>query len=108
VSGEPQLHLLAKLTPTGRFAAPASSGHRDVQFLETLLIGMALNQNEDLQNIRGTKFLREMRVPGILRSGRGEGRLTAVKSLRDALGMNAPKKRVEPGVDTQGADAENL
>ena len=34
---------------------------------------MALNQNEDLQNIRGTKFLREMRVPGILRTGRGEG-----------------------------------
>src|SRR5882762_6919692 len=94
VSGEPQLHLLAKLTPTGRFAAPARGGHRDVQFLETLLIGMALNQNEDLQNIRGTKFLREMRVPGILRTGRGEGLLSSVRSLRDALGMIAPKKRV--------------
>ena len=95
VSGEPQLHLLAKLTPTGRFCAPATSGHRDVEFLETLLIGMALNQNEDLQNIRGTKFLREMRVPGILRTGRGEGRLNSVRSLRDALGMNPPQKRAE-------------
>jgi len=94
VSGEPQLHLLAKLTPTGRFASPAKGGHRDVQFLETLLIGMALNQNEDLQNIRGTKFLREMRVPGILRTGRGEGLLSSVRSLRDALGMSAPKKKV--------------
>jgi len=103
VSGEPQLHLIAKLTPTGRFAAPAVNGHRDIQFLETLLIGMALNQNEDLQNIRGTKFLREMRVPGILRTGRGEGRLNPVKSLRDALGMSAPKKRVAPSLDTATA-----
>lgn len=93
VSGEPQLHLIAKLTPTGRFAAPGANGYRDIQFLETLLIGLALNQNEDLQNIRGTKFLREMRVPGILRTGRGEGRLNTVKSLRDVLGMSAPKKR---------------
>jgi hypothetical protein len=94
VSGEPQLHLIAKLTPTGRFAAPAVNGHRDIEFLETLLIGMALNQNEDLQNIRGTKFLREMRVPGILRTGRGEGRLSPVRSLRDALGMSVSRKRV--------------
>lgn len=101
VSGEPQLHLIAKLTPTGRFAAPAVNGHRDIEFLETLLIGMALNQNEDLQNIRGTKFLREMRVPGILRTGRGEGRLSSVKSLRDALGMNEPKKRVVAADDTR-------
>ena len=107
VSGEPQLHLIAKLTPTGRFAAPAANGHRDIQFLETLLIGMALNQNEDLQNIRGTKFLREMRVPGILRPGRGEGRLNSVRSLRGALGMNAPKKRVDPGVDAQVANEQN-
>jgi hypothetical protein len=93
VSGEPQLHLVAKLTPTGRFAAPALNGHRDIRFLETLLIGMALNQNEDLQNIRGTKFLREMRVPGILRTARGEGRLSPVRSLRDALGMSGPTRK---------------
>jgi hypothetical protein len=104
VSGEPQLHLLAKLTPTGRFCAPAANGHRDIEFLETLLIGMALNQNEDLQNIRGTKFLREMRVPGILRTGRGEGRLNSVRSLRDALGMNAPKKRVSEEADTRSGN----
>jgi hypothetical protein len=107
VSGEPQLHLIAKLTPTGRFAAPAANGHRDIEFLETLLIGMALNQNEDLQNIRGTKFLREMRVPGILRTGRGEGRLNSVRSLRDALGMNEPKKRVEEADTRLGNEHTN-
>jgi hypothetical protein len=65
---------------------------------------MALNQNEDLQNIRGTKFLREMRVPGILRTGRGEGRLNPVKSLRDALGMSAPKKRAGVSPDNRLAN----
>ncbi len=106
VSGEPQLHLIAKLTPTGRFCSPATNGHRDVAFLETLLIGMALNQNEDLQNVRGTKFLREMRVPGILRTGPGEGRLNSVRSLRDALGMNLPKRRVAAETES-GASVED-
>lgn len=103
VSGEPQLHLIAKLTPTGRFAAPAANGHRDIRFLETLLIGMALNQNENLQNIRGTKFLREMRVPGILRTARGEGRLSPVRSLRDALGMSGPTRKTVVDVNAPTA-----
>jgi hypothetical protein len=103
VSGEPQLHLLAKLTPTGRFASPAVNGHRDIRFLETLLIGMALNQNENLQNIRGTKFLREMKVPGILRTARGEGRLSPVRSLRDALGMSGPTRRTVVDVNAPAA-----
>jgi hypothetical protein len=42
VSGEPLLHLIAKLTPTERFASPAKGGHRDIEFLENMLIGMAL------------------------------------------------------------------
>jgi hypothetical protein len=87
VGGEPKLHLIAKLTPSGRFASPSAGGHKDIRFLEALLIGMALNQNEHLQNIRGTKFLREMRVPGILRTGHGEGHLSSVRSLRDVLGL---------------------
>ena len=87
VSGEPLLHLIAKLTPTGRFASPAIGGHRDIAFLESMLIGMALRQNEDLQNVRGTRFLREMKVPGILRTEKGEGNLGPVKSLRDVLGI---------------------
>lgn len=103
VSGEPQLHLLAKLTPTGRFASPGVSGHRDIQFLETLLIGMALNQNENLQNVRGTKFLREMRVPGILRTARGEGRLAPVRSLRDALGMSGTTRKTVTDVSAPTA-----
>ena len=89
VSGEPLLHQIAKRTPTGRFASPATSGHRDIEFLETMLIGMALKQNEDLQNVKGTKFLRELKVPGLLRTEKGEGNLMSVKSLRDVLGIGA-------------------
>jgi hypothetical protein len=111
VSGEPQLHFIAKMTPTGRFASPGASGHRDIQFLETLLIGMALNQNEHLQNVRGTKFLREMRVPGILRTARGEGRLAPVRSLRDALGMAGPTRKtvvdVGPPVASEPSPGES-
>ena len=88
VSGEPLLHLIAKVTATGRFASPATSGHRDIEFLEHMLIGMAIRQNEELQNVRGTRFLREMKVPGILRTKKGEGNLGPVKSLRDVLGIN--------------------
>ena len=88
VSGEPLLHLIAKRTPTGRFASPATSGHKDIEFLESMLIGMAIRQNEELQNIRGTRFLREMKVPGILRTEKGQGNLGPVKSLRDVLGIS--------------------
>jgi hypothetical protein len=87
VSGEPLLHLIAKLTPKRRFALHAAPGHKDIEFLEKMLIGMALRQNEGLQNVRGTRFLREMKVPGILRTERGEGNLGPVKSLRDVLGI---------------------
>ena len=87
VSGDPLLHVIAKLTPTGRFASPAAGGYRDIEFLESMLIGMALRQNEDLQNVSGTRFLREMKVPGILRTEKGEGNLGPVKSLRDVLGI---------------------
>lgn len=102
VRGEPLLHLIAKLTPTGRFASPAVNGHPDIEFLETMLIGMALRQNENLQNIRGTRFLREMRVPGILRTGKGEGNLGSVKALRDVLGIASSKGAARDGGDSPG------
>lgn len=88
VPGRPYLHLIAKLTPTGRFASPTKAGHPDIEFLESMLIGMALKQNEQLQNIIGTRFLKEMKVPGILRTERGQGNLKPVKALRDVLGLD--------------------
>jgi hypothetical protein len=84
----------------------AHEGHPDIEFLETMLIGMALKQNEELQNVRGTKFLREMRVPGIIRTGKGEGNLASVKALRDVLGIGGSKPTGRQRGEDHGADAE--
>jgi hypothetical protein len=86
VSGPPSLLLLAKTTPKGRFAKPGN-GHPDVSFLETLLIGSALGRNPRLQNIKGTKLLKEMRVPGVLNTGQGQARSVVVQELKKALGI---------------------
>jgi hypothetical protein len=87
VTGRPSLILIAKLTPQGRFAHPSVNGHRDAHFLENLLIGLALGRNPDLQNARGTGLLREMRVPGLLNTGRGQARALPVQALKEALGI---------------------
>jgi hypothetical protein len=87
VAGPPYLILLAKTTPAKRFAKTSRRGHRDIRFLENVLIGSALRRNPNLQNIKGTKLLKEMRVPGVLNSGKGQGRSKVVQELRKALGV---------------------
>jgi hypothetical protein len=84
--GEPHLFLVAKMTPGGRLAKPSPRGHRDIELLESLLVGRALIRNPGLENIRGTKLLREMTVPGFLNSRRGEARALAARALRRAIG----------------------
>ena len=66
--GTPILFLIAKRTGTGRFARPGKNGHRDIDYLETILIGAAIDKNPDLSNRRKTKYLREMCVPGFINS----------------------------------------
>jgi hypothetical protein len=81
------LILIAKLTPAKRFTRPSSNGHADIQLLEKLLIGSALVRNRDLLNAKHTRLLGEMRVPGVLNTGRGQARSIAVQSLKRALGI---------------------
>ena len=51
--GIPQLFLLARMTPRGRFKAPAPGRKsKDISFLETLLIATAINKNPDLKNTK--------------------------------------------------------
>lgn len=64
----PQLFFLAKETPTGKFAKPSRDAHKDVEFLETLLFGIALNRNPALRNTKNTKFLKNVCVPAIINS----------------------------------------
>ena len=86
-NGVPILILLPRLTGSGKkFSKPTKRGYRDIDFLETLLIGMALEQNANLLNVQKTKLLREMVVPGLINTKPGP-RTGPVQALRNALGM---------------------
>ena len=65
----------------------AATGYADVEFLESMLIGIALEQNSQLANARKTKLLREMRVPGVINSPHAAPTLP-VRDLRNALGLS--------------------
>jgi hypothetical protein len=86
VNGKPLILLLPKLTPSGRFASPREKGHADIRMLESLLIGTALSRNSALQNVKGTKLLREMNVPGFLNSRQGQARASVVQLFKLAIG----------------------
>jgi hypothetical protein len=89
VNGRPSLLFIAKVTPHNRFSKPTTRGHKDIRLLENLLIGSALGRNPRLQNVKGTRLLREMQVPGILNTGPGQARATSVQLLKRALGLRA-------------------
>ena len=82
MQGIPYLILLSKLTNTERFAKPGVNAHKATRFLEDLLIGMALANNPALENIRGTKFMKELVVPGIINTPRGKAKKAAVQRLK--------------------------
>jgi hypothetical protein len=88
VTGVPKLFLLPKRTPGGRFVKPTKErGHKDIRMLESMLIGSALSRNPDLQNVRGTKLLKEMNVPGFLNSKQGQGRASLVQQFKKVIGV---------------------
>lgn len=84
--GCPHIYFVARRTPQGRFCRTTSGGYRDVGFLESTFIGMALQRNDKLQNIRGTSLLKDLHVAGFVNSRPGEGRAFAVRKLRSVLG----------------------
>jgi hypothetical protein len=84
--GTPVLTLIPKCTKGARYAKASGSGHLDIQFLETMLIGACIRRNADLLNIRDTKLLREMSVPGLLNNSKGRGH-SSVTEFKDLLGL---------------------
>ena len=70
--GTPLLTLVAKYTPGSRLVLPSGSEHRDVQYLETMLIANALGRNSALLNVKDTKLLKNMVIPGLLNSSKGK------------------------------------
>lgn len=67
--GTPMLTLVAKRTPSGKLISPTGGEHRDIQHLEPMLIAKCLGRNPGLLNMKDTKLLREMVVPGLINGG---------------------------------------
>lgn len=83
--GTPLVHLLARCTPKGKLSNHVNQS--ELNWLETMLIGLALQENADLCNAHGTGFLRNVSIPGITGGG-GSGRHSKSRaSLRVALGL---------------------
>ena len=82
--GTPILFLLARRTPVGRFQRRL--GEAEANRLENLLIDHCLQANSNLLNKRGTAFLKEVRIPGLLNSPPGPYSQEA-KSLRRLLSI---------------------
>jgi hypothetical protein len=75
------------VTPTTKsFAKPSVNNDRGVEALEDFLIGIAYTRNRDLTNIRGTQFLKEATVPGVLNTPPGKPS-NAASALKRALGL---------------------
>ncbi len=86
--GKPVLILIARLTASqNKFSKPTSGTYKDVDFLESMLIGKALEKNPELLNVSKTQLLREMMVPGIINTPKGNPS-GPVRQLKNALGMN--------------------
>ncbi len=83
--GTPVLLLVARCTRKGKISK-GSVPQAEADFLEKMLIGMALGQNSKLRNKRDTKYLREIRVPGLVNSPPGPPS-SATRSLKRTLGQ---------------------
>ncbi len=70
---KPVLYLIAKRTPLGKFSKATKGSHKDIKYLEILMIGAALRRNDKLRNKRDTTYLKTIHVPGFMNSA-GPGR----------------------------------
>lgn len=83
--GTPVMFLLPVVTPQGKLRNRPSGGNfAALDFLERWLIAEALSSNPNLINSKETRFLRNIRVVGLLNPEQGESTAASSK-LRKAL-----------------------
>lgn len=83
--GVPMLTFVTKYTPGWKLLNPTGNTHRDIRFLERILISNCLKRNPEVSNSRDTKLLREMRVPGLLNTQQGKA-YASVKAFQLLIG----------------------
>ena len=82
--GTPVLILLARHTQGNKISG--SVAENEANFVEQYIIGLALGKNPNLRNIKNTKFLRRLQIPGALNNPPGKPDDGAML-LRQTLGF---------------------
>ena len=84
--GNPILILIARRTRSGDKFYMGKGKPKEFDFLEKMLIGLALGQNPNLANKKDTKILKGLTVPGVF--NKSPGRVpAAAQALQLALGL---------------------
>jgi len=83
--GTPMMTFVSKYTPGGKLVNPTGNEHRDIRFLERMLISNCLQRNPCVSNARDTKLLREMIVHGLLNTPSGKS-YASVSDFKTLIG----------------------
>jgi hypothetical protein len=84
--GYPAIHLIAKVEPVrGNYCKASKQSGREIDELETVMIGMALRANPNVRNSKKTWFNRTCQVPGIIGDSLTGRPTEAVVTLRNTL-----------------------
>ncbi len=84
--GTPLLTFIPRLTKLEYFCEPKSKGYKDVEFLEKFILSYAIKRNPNLLNIKDTRILKGLSLPGVINSSRGAN-AASVRSLKQLLGL---------------------
>jgi hypothetical protein len=86
--GLPFIHLIAHVEENRRNFCPFTcKGDREIELVETYLIGMALGANPELRNNKKTKFYRTLDIEGVI-GPKYDGRpREAARTLKNVLGL---------------------
>lgn len=86
--GHPAIHLIAKIEPArGNFCRASARSGREIDELETVMIGMALRANPDVRNSKKTWFNKNCSVPGIIGPAVNGRPSKAVTTLRNTFDL---------------------
>ena len=78
--GTPIIQLLARVTDGGKISK--SIDKKEIDYMETILIGMAFHENNELKNTKVAKLAGKLVIPGIT-GGEGRGKTSeAVRTLK--------------------------
>ncbi|MGN6488366.1 MAG: hypothetical protein ACTHLT_11180 [Devosia sp.] len=70
--GTPTLSFYGRVTRERlAYSRPSTSQHRDIRYLERLLISHGVKRNKHLINIQDTRLQRTLEVPGLLNTRQG-------------------------------------